>query len=147
MSAKPVAATTSCDMPTVCHSSSAVLLHLLCNREVAQLSLRSESHVRPQDPSSPAAEVKQTDLVAPLYTLRWAAMQNILSDLVRTDRSSMLPGSMPPRLSFPAPLWLVCSRSCARELGQQRKQSTRMFLPPLIGWYAAGQPQACALRP
>lgn len=51
-------------------------------RAVSQLSQRSESHVRPQDTSSAAAEVKLTDLVCPLYTLRWAAMQNVLSDLV-----------------------------------------------------------------
>jgi hypothetical protein len=42
--------------------------------------------VRPQDPSA-AADVKLTDLVCPLYTLRWAAMQNVLSDLVGVQGS------------------------------------------------------------
>jgi hypothetical protein len=72
------------------------MLWLLCAcREVSQLTLRSESHVRPQDPAPAAAEVKLTDLVAPLYTLRWAAMQNVLSDLV-----SMLPTASTPVLVF-----------------------------------------------
>jgi len=55
---------------------------VLC-RQVSQLSVRSEGHVRPEDPTSPAAEVKVNEMVCPLHTLRWAAMQNVLADLVR----------------------------------------------------------------
>lgn len=60
-----------------------IIFALLCAcRAVSQLTLRTESHVRPQDPADATAEVKLTDMVAPLYTLRWAAMQNVLADLV-----------------------------------------------------------------
>lgn len=114
------------------HSSSAVLLHLLCNREVAQLSLRSESHVRPQDPSSPAAEVKQTDLVAPLYTLRWAAMQNILSDLVRTDRRRVLPGSNRRARHFPRPFGLDALVGCTEDRGSNGSEAPICFCLPWL---------------
>lgn len=40
-------------------------------REVGQLSTKTESNIRPIDPASPDAEVKLTDLVAPIYTIRW----------------------------------------------------------------------------
>lgn len=47
------------------------------------LSKRNETHIRPKDPESPLAELKTTDLVCPLYTLRWGAMQNVLANEVR----------------------------------------------------------------
>jgi hypothetical protein len=46
------------------------------------LSRRNETHIRPADPESPAAEHKTTDLVSPLYTVRWGSMQNVLADEV-----------------------------------------------------------------
>jgi hypothetical protein len=92
------------------HSYPSLPCVVVC-RAVSQLSARSESHVRPQDPSSAAAEVKLTDLVCPLYTLRWAAMQNVLSDLVGVRSCNILCVSCPPTAAG-----LVCSQHAKAQL-------------------------------
>lgn len=55
------------------------------HRECAKLTTSTETHLYPVDPSQPE-EHRSDQLSFQLYTMRWAAMQGVLADMVSSNK-------------------------------------------------------------
>lgn len=104
------------------------------------LSQRNETHIRPKDPDSPLAELKTTDLVCRLYTVRWGSMQNVLANEVRPASRHASCNLTPGPSSAAAGQFCAGARAAALSVNNTACSSLTRGPSPVL-------PLVCALCP